>query len=352
MPVGTRAQVRRGRSRFTGALAAGVLVAAIGLGPVAWAGARVERVARTDRVAPETSLAVNLRPESTVRGPEIRLGEIAEVQGGDADMVERLRAVEVGRAPLPGLSRTLDPAYLKARLRLAGVDPASLVLDLPRSVSITTASQQVTGIALLTAVRDHLLATRPDEAGRLSIQPAGATPGAVTVPAGQLELMVRTRPGAELLGATSATVEAWVDGTMVRSISVPVRVSQQAEVLVAARAIGRAAVIGPEEVRVERRELTTGQEPLRDLGALLGRQAVRNIVAGEPILASLVEQPPLVRRGDMVVLTAEARGIRAVTQGEAKEDGKAGQVIRVRNLTSNREVYGQVDAERSVRVAF
>jgi flagellar basal body P-ring formation protein FlgA len=352
MPVGTRAQARRGRIRVTGALAAGVLAAVIGLGPAAWAGARVERVARIDRVAPEAPLVVNLRPESTVRGPEIRLGEIAEVQGGEAEMVERLRAIEVGRAPLPGLSRTLDLAYLKARLRLAGVDPASLVLDFPQTVSIITASQQVTGTELLAAVREQLLAARPDEAGRLSIQPAGAAPGTVTVPAGHLELKVRTRPGADLFGSISATVEAWVDGAMVRSISVPVRVSQQAEILVAARTIGRATPIGPDDVRVERRELTTGQEPLRALGALLGRQAVRNIVVGEPILASLLEQPPLVRRGDMVVLTAEARGIRAVTQGEAKEDGKAGQVIRVRNLTSNREVYGQVDAERSVRVAF
>jgi flagella basal body P-ring formation protein FlgA len=326
--------------------------AAIGFAPTAWAGTAVERVARTDRVPPEAPLVVTLRPESKVRGPEIRLGEIAEVQGGDADMAERLRAVEVGRAPLPGLSRTLDPAYLKARLRLAGVDLASLVLDFPRIVSIATASQQVTGTVLLEAVREQLLATRPDEAESLSIQSSGATPGAVTLPAGSLELKVRTRPGAVLLGSISATVDAWVDGALVRSISVPVRVSQQAEVLVAARPIGRAVPIGPEDVRVERRELSTGQEALRDPGAVLGRQAVRNIVAGEPILAALVSQPPLVRRGDMVVLTAEARGIRAMTQGEAKEDGKAGQVVRVRNLTSNREIYGTVDGERSVRVAF
>jgi len=70
------------------------------------------------------------------------------------------------------------------------------------------------------------------------------------------------------------------------------------------------------------------------------------------ILASLMEQPPLVRRGDIVILTAEGRGLRAVTQGEAREEGRPGQVIRVRNLTSNREVYGQVDGERSVRIPF
>jgi flagella basal body P-ring formation protein FlgA len=41
-----------------------------------------------------------------------------------------------------------------------------------------------------------------------------------------------------------------------------------------------------------------------------------------------------------------------MTQGEAREEGKMGQVVRVQNLASGREVYGQVAAERIVRVPF
>jgi flagella basal body P-ring formation protein FlgA len=66
----------------------------------------------------------------------------------------------------------------------------------------------------------------------------------------------------------------------------------------------------------------------------------------------LLDRPPLVRRGDIVLVTAEGRGLRVTAQGEAKQDGKSGDVIRVRNLTSNRDVVGQVDGERSVRVQF
>jgi flagella basal body P-ring formation protein FlgA len=287
-----------------------------------------------------------------VRGPEIRLGDIADIHGRDGGQVDRLRAIEVGRAPLPGLTRTLDVAYLKARLRLANVDLGTLALDAPSVISVTTASQQVSGADLVAAVREHLLAARSEDATRLSIQPTGAAPPTLVVPAGQVELRVRTRGGAEILGSVSVTVEAWVDGTLARSLSVPVRVGLQSEVVVAARPITRGARLDPEDLRVERRELTAGQDPVRVVDAVVGLRAVRGIAVGEPIQMSLVDHPPLVHRGDIVLLTTEGRGLRAVTQGEAKEDGKAGQVIRVRNLHSNREVYGQVDAERSVRVPF
>lgn len=339
------------RTRWNIGIAGPVMGAILLLAAVA-ATAATDRTLRSDRSAGEPSITVSLRAESAVRGPEIRLGDIAEIHGRDGGQVERLRAIEVARAPLPGLTRTLDLAYLKARLRLANVDLATLALDAPAGISVTTASQQISGADLVAAVREHLLAAGPEDAGRLSIHPTGAAPAPLTVPAGRLELTVRTRPSAELLGTVSATVEAWVDGTLARSLSVPVRVAVQSEVVVAARPITRGARLAADDVRVERRELGAGQDPVRVVDAVIGLQATRGIAVGEPIQPALLEQPPLVRRGDIVLLTTEGRGLRAVTQGEAKEDGKEGQVIRVRNLHSNREVYGQVDAERSVRVPF
>lgn len=300
----------------------------------------------------EAPIVVSLRAASTVHGPEIRLGEIADIQGKDAALIQRLRVLEIARAPLPGLERTLDVNYLKARLRHAQVDLASLSLDVPSRVTITTASQQIAGTELVAAVRAHVLAARPEETARLSVLPTGAPPAALVIPAGALELKVRTRPPEELRGTVSATVEAWVDGTLARSVSVPVRVVILADVLVAARPIGRAQFIRDEDLRVEAREVPAGQEPLREPGAAVGRQATRPLAVGDVILASWVNEPPLVRRGDVVLLMAEGRGLRAMTHAEAREDGKAGQIIRVRSLASGREIYGQVESERTVRVSF
>jgi flagella basal body P-ring formation protein FlgA len=295
---------------------------------------------------------VNVRADSSVRGPEIRLGEIAEIRANDPRLGERLGAVEVGRAPLPGLSRTLDQAYLKTRLRLAKVDLSQVALDLPPSISVSTASQTITGADLLAVAREAVIAARQEDAGRLLVLPGAAPPMQFAVPAGRLKLQARPRPGAELLGSISLPVEVWIDDTLQRTVYLPVKVALLTEVLVAVRALPRGTPIGADDVRIERREIGSSQEPLRDLTALAGRQAARSIAAGEVLLPNLVEQPALVKRGDMVILTAEGRGLRAVTQGEAREDGKEGQVIRIRNLTSNREVYGQVDGPRSVRILF
>jgi flagella basal body P-ring formation protein FlgA len=310
-----------------------------------------ERVERRDRGLPGSRIIVTLRSASVVRGPEIKLGEIASVAGGDAALVERLREAEVGRAPLPGLSRSLDMHYLTARLRQLPIDPDSLVLESRGPVSVATASQRVEGSDLVALVREQLLAERGGAAESLAVQATGSVPPLI-LPEGRLELKLRTRPAADLRGTTSLTVEAWVESVLVRAVSVPVRIGLLGEVLVAARPIPRGAILGPEDVRIERRELSTGQEPLQTIGAALDRRATRNIAYGEAIHAGLLELPPLVRRGDMVLVSAEGRGVRAVLQAEAREDGRLGQVIRVRNLSSGREVYGRVDADRSVRVAF
>jgi flagella basal body P-ring formation protein FlgA len=210
----------------------------------------------------------------------------------------------------------------------------------------------VGGEELVAAVREHVAAVRHLGAESLSVQPTGVLPPSVAVPDGRVELRVRTRPGAELAGTVSPTVDVWVDGVLARSVSVPVRIGILGDVLVAARALGRGHPLTPEDVRIERRDVTGPQDPLRELADIEGRITVRPIAQGESMLPSLLERPPLVRRGDIVLVTAEGRGLRVTAQGEAKQDGKSGDVIRVRNLTSNRDVIGQVDGERSVRVQF
>jgi flagella basal body P-ring formation protein FlgA len=351
--MANRRPISATRSAVTGTLALLLTGAALLLPPPVGAagGVPTERVERRERGLPGSQVLVTLRSESTVRGPEIRLGEIASVEGDDASLVQRLREAEVGRATLPGLSRPLDMSYLKARLRQLPVDPSAVILESPGTVSVTTASQRVEGNDLAAFVREQLAAERGGAAESLAVQVTGPV-APLVLPEGRLELKLRSRPGAELRGTTAHPVEAWVDGTLVRSVSVPVRISLLGEVVVAARPLVRGTILGPEDVRVERRELTNGPEPLRTTREAMDHRATRNIAYGEVIHAGLLELPPLVRRGETVLVSAEGRGVRAVLQAEAREDGRLGQVIRVRNLSSGREVYGRVEADRSIRVAF
>jgi len=338
-----KVDTRTGRSRRHRRLAV--------LGLAALLGGAIVAATAAAAIGAAGLVLLSLRPESTIRGTGIRLGDVSDIKGPDPALVARLRAVEIGRAPLPGLSRTLDLPYIKARLRLVQIDPEAFTWDVPPAITVVAASQRLTGGEVVAAAREQVEALRAADAGPASIQPTALPPDLI-LPDGALELKARVRPGTELTGTVPVTVEAWVDGTQVRALSVAIKVSPLADVLVAARLIPRGTMLSPEDVRVDRRTLVPGVEPLREPAAVLGQRAVRTITPGELILPTALESPPLVRRGDIVTLTVQGPGLMAVTKGEAREDGKAGQIIRVRNRTSGREVYGQVEGECSVRVSF
>ncbi|MFB3819151.1 MAG: flagellar basal body P-ring formation chaperone FlgA [Candidatus Methylomirabilales bacterium] len=306
---------------------------------------------RVERPAAGPRAVVSIRPAATVRQTEVRLGEIADIAAADPALAARLAALEVGRAPLPGLSRAIDLPYIKARLRWQQVDLAAVALDGPPAVTVTAASQTLPGEALVEAVRAQLLAEQGEEADRLSVRAAGSVPD-LLLPLGAVSLKVQRRAGAPRLGSLGATVEVWVDGEPARTVRVAVRLSRRTDVVVAARPIPRHAVIGPDDVRLERREVTAPGEAPAGLEGVVGRRALRGVAAGEAVQPAMLELAPLVRRGDLVVLVAEGRGVRAMSPGEAREEGRAGQVIRVKNLASGRDVHGQVEAEGRVRVHF
>lgn len=64
------------------------------------------------------------------------------------------------------------------------------------------------------------------------------------------------------------------------------------------------------------------------------------------------DNPVLIKPRDVVTLTARVGGVRLVTRGEALQEGRAGDRVRVRNIDSKREVVGRVVERGVVEVDF
>lgn len=75
--------------------------------------------------------------------------------------------------------------------------------------------------------------------------------------------------------------------------------------------------------------------------------AARRLRPNQVLTPVLVEGAAAVRRGDVVKIVAVAEGIEASTKGEALADGQPGDVIRVRNLSSDKTIHAKV-IERGV----
>ena len=91
---------------------------------------------------------------------------------------------------------------------------------------------------------------------------------------------------------------------------------------------------------------------IRNPQDVVGMMVAARVRQGEAFKTTALEAPELIKRGDLVQIVAETRGMRVESRGIAKENGRKRDVIKVMNMGSNKIVYGQVTDIGEVRVPF
>lgn len=92
-------------------------------------------------------------PESKIKGDAFTLGDIAEVQAS-ADVLDSLRAVEIGRTPAIGVVRGIDAVGINARLRMAGYKPEQFSISVPLGAKVLRSSQSISSDQLVAAASE------------------------------------------------------------------------------------------------------------------------------------------------------------------------------------------------------
>lgn len=294
-------------------------------------------------------VTVTLHREASVRGVEIPLGSVAAVSGVSAEARQSLETASVGTSPIPGGSRIVDLDTVKVKLRQAGFDIARMAFLGAERVTVSRVSRRVTPEEIVEAARAAVSERIGPSDERIVIEPL-SQPQEIQLPLGALSLRGALR--GEVTSLAHVVVDASVDGAPQRSVSVTLRVDRFREVPVASRAIRRQALLTGDEIRLESR--ASGQLPA---GAFtrsdetVGKQAVRDIKAGEVLTSRVLQPLPVIQKGDLVTLVVEGKGFRITASGRATEEGRPGQLIRVTNLASRKELYGRVEEGREVRIS-
>ena len=91
---------------------------------------------------------------------------------------------------------------------------------------------------------------------------------------------------------------------------------------------------------------------ITDPEAVLGKRTRRAIGSKTVLRANLVEFPPLVKRGDVVVIVAETNGLRITALGQVKKKGARGDRIPVVNFESKKVLYARVMDANTVKIDF
>jgi flagella basal body P-ring formation protein FlgA len=255
--------------------------------------------------------------------------------------------------------------FLMLQWRLTGEDPGTQ-RRCRKSRPAGAVAGAVTGLGALLATGVGAAEEIQDLAGiKLAVESfvAAQAPtlhGERTIEVGRLDPRLRLSPCDGALSAffppgaqrgSNRTVGVSCPGPKPWTIYLSVRIRYFGTVLVAARALRRGTVLQASELALEERDLQTGPFGyLSDVQDALGKRVTRPVAAGAPISEAYLEAPPVVARGQQVLLVAETPYMRVRMTGIAMEDGAAGDRIRVRNKSSQRVVEGRVEPGGLVRV--
>ncbi|MFM2090255.1 MAG: hypothetical protein RLZZ127_744, partial [Planctomycetota bacterium] len=155
-------------------------------------------------------------------------------------------------------------------------------------------------------------------------------PAAALAPAGA-GIRLEAEPLGPVNGRTALRVRILADGQEVDRRLVQAEVRRVREVLVAARALPRDAVIAPGDLRREWVAVPPGRDDLvADPALAAGRLLTAPLAAGAPIAARLLREVPAVRTGQGVRLVVRVGSAEAVGAATALADGAVGERITVR----------------------
>ncbi|WP_083265700.1 flagellar basal body P-ring formation chaperone FlgA [Pseudomonas sp. 1D4] len=88
----------------------------------------------------------------------------------------------------------------------------------------------------------------------------------------------------------------------------------------------------------------------QDPAEVVGQSARRSLRAGQVIGPANLAPPVLVRRGQRVTVLATAGGLNASVEAEALEDGRLGERIKLRNVSSRKPLEAKVTGPGQVRL--
>ena len=131
------------------------------------------------------------------------------------------------------------------------------------------------------------------------------------------------------------------------------KIGIRAAVLAAAHRIARGSTIREDDITAKETEIPDlNAQYLRNPDDVLGNMARRNLSPGDPLTRDAITKPYLVTRGETVQLRLERNGIVLTSAARAEQDGKIGQVIRVRSLDFATSLKAQVTGKAEVELYY
>lgn len=213
--------------------------------------------------------------------------------------------------------------------------------------TVTVSEQKIKKV-----ITDYILENTADTDMELTITRIGFE-GKLEIPSGETRYDVIAPNQWEGWGRTNLALIIRVNEQVVKNISIPVEVAALTNMVVAVRPLERGMVIGADDVTLQKRDISTAPARIcRSLSEVVGKKVRISMRGNLPVRSDFLEKVALVKSGQLVMIIAENDAMKITATGKAMNSGGEGDLVMVRNLSSNKDIPARVIGADTVKVDF
>ena len=192
----------------------------------------------------------------------------------------------------------------------------------------------------------------PWEKDRVTVKTVHVSSEAI-LPQGEVTYRVVPQKEMDFLRTIPLCVFFKVNGELAKKVWATVKLEVLTEVIATKRPLRRCQLITEDDIHLQTVDLTKVQsDVLTNPQEVLGKRTKRPISGNVLLTSDHIELPPMVRRGDVVLILAESDGLKITALGQVSKRGCRGDRIRVVNLDSKKAVYARIVDSNTVEVDF
>jgi Chaperone for flagella basal body P-ring formation len=266
-------------------------------------------------------IVITLVPEANVDDTYVMLDQIAKISGGTLDTRRRVAKLDVAEFRLFAERLTITEDQVKFRMLIAGMKSDQFRITGSKRVNVFESEDSISIRRIRACAESALLKAYPGDSSKITIgmKQEFVIPQIYVRQNDRVQYEAKVGPHLPPSGKSRVDVSVIVNGRT-REI-VPVVLD----------------VIAPESAIVQ--ASGTAKPSAAPVRPVADFSLPKN-------------QPYLVKRNDFVKMVAFIGKIRIETVGEAMQEGRLHETIRVRNIESNRVVPGRVSAQGIVEVDY
>ncbi len=303
-------------------------------------------------VSPVSSLEITIEQKAVVNGDIIRLGDIAGFDPVNDSRVSQLKGIDISSSPAPGSDFTLSKDLLICKINPYVSGKKDILIRMPDTLKVSRSGQFISAQRMEEIFRAYI----EDNSGWPKEQigfEAINTPGTIALPEGRLSWKVQDKGKDDFIGNVALTIDFSVDEKPVKKVSLSGKVGVKRELIRASGKIERGHIITAQDIALAgESSLNYRKDSVISREDIIGKRALRTIQADQAILAGMIENPPPVKKGDRVIISAENSEMKITAAGEALQDGRTGDHVEVLNIQSGRKILATVVGSGLVEVIF